>query len=191
MNPLTIKANQINEIGFLFRAKNLSPDANIRFVIHTEDHDVSVHCKESVEQDDKWVAIIPPLNLTENEVKYDIEVITEEYYYRPTSGTMKVIRTPSLEVGRPTMGRPTISVEIQESTVMGARTLREYTEMHDSDRKSFLKSVKSASKILETASNVLKSLVMDQDKLNSKSVLAITEASKNAIVSLEDHVWKK
>jgi hypothetical protein len=190
MNSLTIKANQINEVGFLFRAKNLSADASIRFVIHTPDHDVSVKCKESSDQD-KWIAVIPALNLTESEVKYDIEVITEEYYYRPTSGTMKVIRTPSLEVGKPSMGRPELSIEIQESTVTGSRTLLEYTEMRDDDKKSFIKSVRSVSKILETAATVLKSLTTDQGKLNSKSVLAITEASKTAISGLEDRVWKK
>jgi hypothetical protein len=192
MSPsFTIKSNQVNELPFVVRADNLGADADIRFVIHETDYDITIHCKKSL-QEDKWIATIPPLNTKLTEANFDIEITSEEYFFRPASGTLKILQPPSVEMSesKEHKDRPRVTIDMNE-TIVKRKTLAEFSKMTVDDKKDFMRTVKNTSKILETAANVMQSLSTgEHSKISSKSILTITEASKKAIASIEGKIWK-
>jgi len=183
MSSFTIKSNQLNEIDFIVRAKNLSENTDVRFVIHETNHDITIHCKNIKE--DTWSASIPPFNTKLKEANFHIEVVSDEYLFKPMSGTVTIMNAPIAPVVEVFEKKtPSISIEMasQKTLIENFKPL---------EKKNLIKTMSSTSKILETAANVFKSLTNDPDKITGKSLLSVIEASKHALENIEDNIWKK
>jgi hypothetical protein len=92
---VTITNTKDQEIEFDLTVNGLDASAaQVRFVIHTGNVDLSFSCKK---QSNKWVATIPPISLLQRTAyNFTIQAIIDGYYFEPMTGTVNIVGTPQV-----------------------------------------------------------------------------------------------
>ncbi len=93
---VTITNTKDQEIEFDLTVNGLDASAaQVRFVIHTGNVDLSFSCKK---QSNKWVATIPPISLLQRTAyNFTIQAIIDGYYFEPMTGTVNIVGNKTLE----------------------------------------------------------------------------------------------
>lgn len=112
MSESTIKINPNMKCELVFDVTVQGLDENttpiVRFSLSgSAGFDCTFICTKR--DDGKWMASMPPLPfLTDNSVKFRVEVIVDEYYFEPASGTVYLVSDPTVTMV-PNVSKPKVT----------------------------------------------------------------------------------
>jgi hypothetical protein len=186
---LNIPSEKETEFEFDISIQGVSSsEASVRFMIEGQTHDSSINCVRS-DRNDKWIAKIPAMSLTENNSSFRIEVIAGGYYFCPTRGQINVISQPSVKVTEYIQhNKPTeqASITVSSSSFSAPKAVPVLFEtMSLTDRKNLQTRCQSAGQIFTKAGKVI-----SEKNVSSKHIVDILEAVKKGIKVIETKLYK-
>lgn len=99
-----IKVNNTKETNLEFDIaiqglmEDSNPNTDVRFVVKNVNNKYNVSVKCARNENNKWVANLPALQLESKSQPFQIEVIVDGYYFAPASGTLEVINEPKVKI---------------------------------------------------------------------------------------------
>ena len=101
MAQITINPSKSSNVEFELSVQGSDADnqVQVRFVIAEvfANSQISVDCINT--GGNKWAATIPSDLLKESSYPFAIEVIVNEYFFEPSSGTLSILNAPTITVG--------------------------------------------------------------------------------------------
>lgn len=99
-----IKVNNTKETNLEFDIaiqglmEDTNPNTDVRFVVKNVNNKYNLSVKCNRNENNKWVANLPALQLESKTQPFQIEVIVDGYYFAPASGTLEVLNEPKVKI---------------------------------------------------------------------------------------------